>query len=139
MKEVLQTGNVFNAKDVAYGHARKVWRRIEEQLPGGFLVSNISDFVSDGIIPAGSALVCDFTNKTAEVLTVEDITGENVNVDTLGINAFSQEDVPVADANTQGTVNAIVKGEIYGYMLGDAAEAIAGMSQKNGLSIRVVY
>lgn len=138
MKEVLQTGNVFNSKTVAFGHARKVWRRIEEQLPGGFLISNISDFVSDGIIPAGTALVCNFTDKTAQALKVSVISATE-DVNTLGINAFSQEDVPVSDANTLGTVNAIVKGEIYNYALGDAASAIEGMTQKNGLSIRVVY
>ena len=48
-------------------------------------------------------------------------------------------------ANTYGTCTVIVKGEIYGYMLGDTeseassvAAAIKGMTQKNGLAIRVV-
>ena len=49
------------------------------------------------------------------------------------------------DANTVCTGNVIVKGEIYGYMLGDTqsdastiAAAVKGMTQKNGLNIRVV-
>jgi hypothetical protein len=63
----------------------------------------------------------------------------------LGIIGFLQEDVPVIDANTLATGNVIVKGEIYGYMLGNTqanaatiAAAVKGMAQKNGLNIRVV-
>ena len=49
------------------------------------------------------------------------------------------------DANTIATGNVIVKGEMYAYMFGDnledaaaISEAIKGMTQKNGLAIRVV-
>lgn len=133
----LQTGNTFDSTSVSVGHARKVWRRIDEQLPGGFKVSNVADFVSDGTIPCGSALVVDTKAKTAKVLKASAITAESVA--TLGINGFSDRDIPVASANTFATVNAVVKGEIYGYMLGDAVEAaIKAMPQPNGMSIRVV-
>ena len=66
-------------------------------------------------------------------------------IDSLGIIGFLQEDVPVTSAQTIGTANVIVKGEIYDYMLGDTLEdaaiiapAVKGMTQKNGLNIRVV-
>ena len=63
----------------------------------------------------------------------------------MNIIGFLQEDVPVKDANTFATANVVVKGEIYGYMLGDTvtdataiSAAVKGMTQKNGLAIRVV-
>lgn len=135
----IQTGNTFDQKSVSVGHARKVWRRIEEQLPGGFRVSNVSDFVADGTIPCGSALVVDTSAKTAKVLKASDFSGESASTLIATINGFSDRDIPVTDANTVATVNAVVKGEIYGYMLGDTvSKAIKGMTQLNGMAIRVV-
>lgn len=134
-----QTGNTFDHKTVSVGHARKVWRRIEEQLPGGFKVSNVADFATDGNIPCGSALVVDTAAKTAKVLKASELTGDSAATNIATVNGFSDRDIPVADANTVATVNAVVKGEIYGYMLGDeVAAAIKGMNQLNGMSIRVV-
>ena len=150
--QVFQTGNTFDVQSFAVGHARKVWRRIEEQLPGGFMIKNVSDFVSAGLIRSGMAIVKDTTSgadeKDIKVLTWAQlksaISGEG-GIDSLGIIGFLQEDVPVIDANTIATGNVIVKGEIYGYMLGDTqadataiAAGVKGMTQKNGLSIRVV-
>jgi len=150
--QVFQTGNTFDRQTFSVGHARKVWRRIEEQLPGGFMVKNVSDFVSAGLIRSGMAIVKDTTSgadeKDIKVLTwaqlLAGIAGEG-GIDSLGIIGFLQEDVPVLGASTVATGNVIVKGEIYGYMLGDTqanaatiAAAVKGMAQKNGLSIRVV-
>ena len=66
-------------------------------------------------------------------------------IDSLNIIGFLQEDAPVLSAQTIATGTVIVKGEIYDYMLGDNLEdaaliaaAIKGMSQKNGMAIRVV-
>ena len=42
--------------NVKYGHARKVWREIRHRYPGGGMVSNISDWVAVGKIPAGTAV-----------------------------------------------------------------------------------
>lgn len=149
--QVFQTGNTFDAQSFAVGHARKVWRRIEEQLPGGFLIKNVSDFVSAGLIRSGMAIVKDSTQgadeKDIKVLTWSQLKSgiSGAGIDSLGIIGFLQEDVPVADAYTVATGNVIVKGEIYGYMLGDTQEdaatiaaAVKGMTQKNGLSIRVI-
>lgn len=149
--QVFQTGNTFDAQTLNGGHARKVWRRIEEQLPGGFLIKNISDFVAAGLIRSGLPIVKDSTQgadeKDVKVLTWSQVKAaiSGSGIDTLAIIGFLQEDVPVKDAYTVATANVIVKGEIYGYMLGDTAAdaatiaaAVKGMTQKNGLNIRVV-
>ena len=147
--QVFQTGNTFDTQSLSVGHARKVWRRIEEQLPGGFLIKNVSDFVSAGLIRSGMAIVKDTDGaadeKDIKVLTWAQVKAAVGNIDSLNIIGFLQEDVPVIGATTVATGNVIVKGEIYGYMLGDnqsdaasIAAAIKGMTQKNGLNIRVV-
>jgi len=143
-----QTGNTFDSQSFAVGHARKVWRRIEEQLPGGFVIKNVSDFVSKGLIRSGLPIVKDDTQgadeKDIKVLSFATVKAA-ASIDSLGIIGFLQEDVPVQSAQTFATGNVIVKGEIYGYMLGDTQEDAAiiapkvkGMTQKNGLNIRVV-
>ena len=147
--QVFQTGNTFDAQSMGVGHARKVWRRIEEQLPGTGRITNVSDFVAAGLIRSGMAIVKDNTPgadeqdyKALSWATVKAAVG---NIDSLGIIGFLQEDAPVLSASTYATCTVIVKGEIYGYMLGDTQEdataiaaAIKGMTQKNGLNIRVV-
>ena len=152
MSNALNTGNAFNSETLTGGHARKVWRRIDEQLPGGFRIKNVSSFTSAGLIRSGMAIVKDTASgadeKDIKVLTWAQlkaaISGEG-GIDSLGIIGFLQEDAPVIDANTIATGNVIVKGEIYGYMFGDnlqdaatIAAAVKGMAQKNGMSIRVV-
>ena len=161
IKNDFQIGNSFDSYTFDGGHAKKVWRRIEEQLPGGYHVTNMSDFASDGLIQAGMAVVKDTTSgadvRDVKVLTWAQIktavTGQSpAGIDSLNIIGFTQEDVPVIKHGTgssatynYGTCNIIVKGEIYGYMLGataaDAATisaAVAGMTQKNGMAIRVI-
>lgn len=159
MKQDFQIGNSFDSQTVSLGHAKKVWRRIDEQLPGGYHVTNMSDFASAGLIQAGMAVVKDTASgadiRDVKVLTWAQLkTGASAEggLDSLGIIGFTQEDVPVYQHGTgasatynYGTCNIIVKGEIYGYMLGgtvaDAATisaAVKAMTQKNGLSIRVI-
>lgn len=161
MAKNFQIGNSFDSEVISLGHARKVWRRIYEQLPGGYRVKNMSDFATDGLIQAGMAVVKDTTSgadeRDVKILTWAQIktavTGQSpAGIDSLNIIGFTQEDVPVIQHGTggsatynDGTCNVVVKGEIYGYMLGgtvtDAATisaAIKGMTQKNGLSIRVI-
>ena len=161
IKNDFQIGNSFDSQTFEAGHAKKVWRRIEEQLPGGYHVTNMSNFASDGLIQAGMAVVKDTASgadvRDVKVLTWAQIktavTGQSpAGIDSLNIIGFTQEDVPVYQHGTggsatynYGTCNIIVKGEIYGYMLGataaDAATisaAIKGMTQKNGMAIRVI-
>ena len=194
--QVFQTGNTFDSQSFQVGHARKVWRRIEEQLPGYGMIKNVSDFVEAGLIRSGMAIVQDASvgadDKDIKVLTWGQLLaalndsytavdspsgnpktkgyyekdGDNyvatndtsvtegktyykkvtaAGIDSLGIIGFLQEDVPVTSAATVCTGNVIVKGEIYGYMMGDTPEtaaavaaAVKGMAQKNGLNIRVI-
>lgn len=151
---VFQTGNTFDSGTVSMGHARKVWRRIEEQLPGGFVIKNVSSFATAGLIRSGMPLAYDTASgadaKDVKVVTWAAIktavTGQSpAGIDSLNIIGFLQEDVPVTSSSTFATANVVVKGEIYGYMLGDTvtdaatiSAAIKGMTQKNGMSIRVV-
>ncbi len=157
MSNGFDIGNSFMHKTTAYGHARKVWRRIDEQLPGGYHITNMSDFASDGLVRSGMAVVKD-TASGADARDVKVLTWAQVKtavsgtgaagIDSLNIIGFTQEDTVVETDGTNynyGTCNIVVKGEIYGYMLGgtvtDAttiSAAVKGMTQKNGLSIRVI-
>jgi len=62
-------GNTFDVNTVKYGHARKVWREIRHRYPGGGMVSNISDWVAVGKIPAGTAVKFDLSGKTFKAYT----------------------------------------------------------------------
>lgn len=148
MNEVLQTGNTFDNGSFNLGHAKKVWRRIDEQLPGGYMVKNVGDFVSAGLIMSGSPIVKDTTSgadeKDVKILKWSELQAAE-NVDSLGIIGFLQEDIRITSAYTIATANVIVKGEIYGFMMGDTpamatanAAKVKTMTQKNGLGIRVV-
>lgn len=165
MAKNFQIGNSFDSEVISLGHARKVWRRIDEQLPGGYHVTNMSDFATAGLIQAGMAVVKD-TGANADARDVKVVTWAQITtaltptgspatapgIDSLNIIGFVQEDVPVIRRGTSpnytynyGTCNIVVKGELYGYMFGDTvtnattfSAALKGMTQKNGLSIRVI-
>lgn len=147
--QVFQTGNAFDSQSFKVGHARKVWRRIEEQLPGTGHITNAADFLSKGLVRGGMALVKDTAAgadaQDYKALSWGEVKAAASDIDSLGIIGFLQEDAPVLSANTYCTCTIIVKGEIYAYMLGDnlndaktISDAIKGMTQKNGMSIRVV-
>ena len=159
MKQDFQIGNSFDSQTISAGHAKKVWRRIDEQLPGGYHVTNMSDHASAGLIQAGMAVVKDTTSgadaRDVKVLTWSQLStgiSGTGGIDSLNIIGFTQEDVPVYQHGSggsatynYGTCNIVVKGEIYGYMLGATVTAAAtisagvkGMTQKNGLAIRVI-
>lgn len=157
LKQDFQIGNSFDTQTLALGHAKKVWRRIDEQLPGGYHVTNLTDFAAAGYVQSGTPVALSTADNADErdivaipFATIADIydgsdeSGEASSIDELNIIGFLQEDVP-ATATNYGTGNVIVKGEIYGYMLGktkneaDAVKAaVKTMTQKNGMSIRVI-
>ena len=85
-------GNTFDVNTVKYGHARKVWREIRHRYPGGGMVSNISDWVAVGKIPAGTAVKFDLSGKTFKAYTDEQIKAAESDITTLGINGYLQED-----------------------------------------------
>ena len=96
-------GNTFDVNTVKYGHARKVWREIRHRYPGGGMVSNISDWVAVGKIPAGTAVKFDLSGKTFKAYTDEQIKAAESDITTLGINGYLQEDILVASGNTKAS------------------------------------
>ena len=108
MTNQLSTGNTFDEQEFKVGHAKKVWRRTQEQLPGGFLIKNVADFVADKGIRSGMAVVKDTSegadDSDVKVLKWSDITDAvadgGAGIDSLGIIGFTLEDVPVKSANT---------------------------------------
>lgn len=117
-------GNTFDVKTVKYGHARKVWREITDIYPAGGNISNVTDWVDAGKIPAGTPVKYDLENKTIEAIT--DTAASGSDVATLGINGFLQEDVVVTSKDTVATGTVVYGGEIYGYMFADATLTALG-------------
>ena len=89
------------------------------------MVSNISDWVAVGKIPAGTAVKFDLSGKTFTAYTDAQIKAAESDITTLGINGYLQEDIlcePVANIKASGTV--VYAGEIYQYMFDEEVVAI---------------
>lgn len=114
-------GNTFDVNTVKYGHARKVWREIRHRYPGGGMVSNISDWVAVGKIPAGTAVKFDLSSKTFTAYTDAQIKEDESD---LGINGYLQEDILVASDTTKASGTVVYAGEIYQYMFDEEVVAI---------------
>lgn len=112
-------GNTFDTTTQHWGHARKVWRSVEHTEPSGGTVSNISDWVAKGVIPAGTPVKFDHTAKTIVAITDAAITAAT-DVTTLGINGYSLDDVRVSSADTIGTIDVVYAGFLYEYMYDSA-------------------
>ena len=95
-------GNTFDVNTVKYGHARKVWREIRHRYPGGGMVSNISDWVAVGKIPAGTAVKFDLSGKTFTAYTDAQIKAAESDITTLGINGYLQEDIACSQWQHKG-------------------------------------
>lgn len=117
-------GNTFDVNTMKYGHARKVWREIRHRYPGGGMVSNITDWVDAGKIPAGTAVKFDLKEKTIKAYTDEQIKTADADITTLGINGYLQEDILVASSNTKASGTVVYAGEIYQYMFEEDVVAI---------------
>lgn len=117
-------GNTFDVNTMKYGHARKVWREIRHRYPGGGMVSNITDWVDAGKIPAGTAVKFDLKEKTIKAYTDEQIKAADADITTLGINGYLQEDILVASSNTKASGTVVYAGEIYQYMFEEDVVAI---------------
>lgn len=109
-------GNTFDKTSAKYGHARKVWREIRHQYPGGGRITNVAAWVSKGVVPAGTPVTFDMANKTVVALTA-------VSADTQ-VDGYTQEDARILDANTVATATVIYDGELYKYMYEPADVAI---------------
>ena len=106
-------GNTFDVNTVKYGHARKVWREIRHRYPGGGMVSNISDWVAVGKIPAGTAVKFDLSGKTFTAYTDAQIKAAESDITTL-----------VASGKTKASGTVVYAGEIYQYMFDEEVVAI---------------
>lgn len=129
-------GNTFGKTTVAHKHARKVWREQTEQYPAGGTISNINDFASTKVIPAGSFVKYDMSEKTIEVITEAKVAAciSSGNVDAakvaaLGINGYLKEDAYLLDGVTVATGTVIYKGMLYKYMLSENAQKVAAQVQ----------
>lgn len=134
---ILQTGNTYDTQKFTQGHTRKVWRETRRQWPAGGKVTNVSDWVSKGKIPAGTP--CKYsenaTTKAKEIKCYTDAqvlaavtkngSTEAPGIDSLGINGYTDRDTPIASAQTLATATAIRDGDIYEYMFdADVAAAL---------------
>lgn len=142
--EILQTGNTFDNQTFKQGHSRKVWRETRRQWPVGGRVTNVSDWVAKGKIPAGTP--CKYNNAVgakeikcytnAQVKAAVTAQGETpaAGIDSLGINGYIDRDIPIINGNTKGTATAIREGDIYEYMFdADVAAALKANTQCPGV------
>lgn len=142
----LQTGNTFDTQKFSQGHARKVWRETRRQWPAGGKVTNVSDWVSKGKIPAGTP--CSYiVNPTIGAKMVKCYTDEQVKattegttpagIDSLDINSYTDRDIPILSADTLATATAIRDGDIYEYMFDPEVAAILKTNTKCPLVVFV--
>lgn len=143
------TGNTFNKTSFSAGQARKVWREIRSQLPAGGKVSNISDWVSKGKIPAGTpasltvnaltgakTVKC-YTDAQVKAAVTKPDSGAAPGIDSLGIQGHIQEDIPIVDGNTVGTATVVNDGDIYEYMLN--ADVVAALKANSVNGYKIVF
>lgn len=129
-------GNTFGKQTVGHKHARKVWREVRQQYPAGGTITNITDFASTKVIPAGSFVKYDMSAKTIEVITEAKITAciSSGNVDAakvaaLGVNGYLYNDAYLLDGVTVATGTVVYEGELYKYMLSENAQKVAAQVQ----------
>lgn len=119
----IQTGNTYDSTSFSVGHARKVWREIRRQWPAGGTISNVSDWVAVGKIPAGTPCKWESAEnsgkKTIKCFTdaqVKAAASAQGGINSLGINGYTDRDTPITSANTVASATAIREGDIYEYM-----------------------
>ena len=135
-------GNTFGSRTVSAGHARKVWREVKDQFPAGGVVTNLTDWVTNGVgkIPAGT--FCKWEDaggenggKKVTCYTPTQITSTaNASaLAALGINGATLYDIDIEAGDTVGTATVIYAGEYYSYMISDTLLAkvkdIAALSE----------
>lgn len=137
---IIQTGNTFDTQKFSQGHTRKVWREIHRQWPAGGRVTNVSDWVAKGKIPAGTPckynnvvgakeIVC-YTDAQILAAVTKPETGDAPGIDSLGINGYTDRDTPIASADTMATATAVREGDIYEYMFDTDVAAILKANTK---------
>lgn len=130
---ILQTGNTFDTQTFKQGHSRKVWRETRRQWPVGGRVTNVSDWVSKGKIPTGTPckynnavgakeVVC-YTDAQIKAATIKQDDNDAPGIDSLGINGYTDRDIPIINGQTKGTATVIREGDIYEYMFDEDVAA----------------
>lgn len=126
----IQTGNTYDSTSFSVGHARKVWRETRRQWPAGGTISNVSDWVAVGKIPAGTPCKWESAanggKKTIKCFTdaqVKAAVSAQGGIDSLGINGYTDRDTPITSASTVASATAIREGDIYEYMFADDVKA----------------
>lgn len=118
----MSTGNTFNKGTYKFGAARKVWRSVRHVYPGGGVIKNVSDFVTDGIIKAGTPV--NFDNANHEITVYKDSELTSANAATLNVSGYLQEDIVIKDANTVATGTVVYAGELYSYVFDSAIATV---------------
>ena len=119
-------GNTFGSKSVSAGHARKVWREVKDQFPAGGIVTNPSDWSTDGVgkIPAGT--FCKWYDEGANggkkvvCYTDTQIKAASGNPASLGINGATLYDIDIEAGDVKESATVIYAGEYYDFMIKDA-------------------
>ena len=131
-------GNTFKNGSVSIpGRARKVWREIQDVYPSGGVITVDSAWLNAGVIPAGTPVAFDQTNKTITAFSDNAITTAS-DVSSLGINGYLQEDVYLEGATSSSDIVAtgtvVYRGEIYEYMFSaEVATALKGLKSVPGV------
>lgn len=144
---ILQTGNTFDNLSFSQGHSRKIWRETRRQWPAGGKVTNVSDWVTAGKIPAGTPCKYTVTSTGAKeikcytdaqvkaAVTKQEGQSAAAGIDSLGINGYTDRDIPIVNGDTQGTATAIREGDIYEYMFdADVAAALKANTLCSGVT-----
>lgn len=63
-------GNNFGRTTKEYGGSKVIWHTMSQAYPVGGSLSNLADFASGDIIPAGSMAILDTVDNTAKIIQV---------------------------------------------------------------------
>ena len=115
-------GNTFGKQSVGVGHARKVWREVKDQFPVGGVVTNLTDWVTNGKGKIPSGTFCKWEDagneggKKVTCYTKAQILAAG-SIATLGINGATLYDIDIENGDVIGTATVIYAGEYYSYMV----------------------
>ncbi len=108
-------GNSFRKKEESFGSGKNIWHEIKGAYPCGGKITNISDFVSQGVIPSGS--MCQFDQVKNEIKIIKSaeikLTDGGGEVEPNTIKGLLQNDVYVKSDTTFATGSVVFAGEIY--------------------------
>ena len=123
-------GNSFSAGSTAITKgAVRVWREIRHRYPAGGTITNISDFLALGKVPAGTPVTFDQATKQITALTDTAVKAGG----DLVISGYTQEDAYLDANTTVATATVIYDGELYEYMYDAAVLAVLKAKSPAGI------